>query len=100
MDVINARPDLVGVTVLFERVEELHVALGSFDGDDVGIEALDGREDVVEIRVAKVRVGLEGIGDTCSRQLEGVNRPLEVSVPVSTTKRQLWRHTSISLTDT
>jgi hypothetical protein len=50
---------------------------------------LDGGEDVVEVRVAEVGVCLELIGDTSSGELEGVNGPLEVSIPVSTTEREL-----------
>jgi hypothetical protein len=34
---------------MFEGVEELHVGLGSLDGDDISIKALDGGEDIVEV---------------------------------------------------
>lgn len=70
MDVINTRADLVRVAVLLESVKQLHVGLGRLDGDDVGIETLDGGEDVVEIGVAEVRVGLQLVGHTSSGELE------------------------------
>jgi len=74
---------------MFEGVEELHVGLGGFDRDDISIKTLDGRENVVEVRVAKVRVGLELVSNTGGGELEGVNSPLEVGVPVRAAERQL-----------
>ena len=58
VDVVNTRADLVGVAVLLEGLEQLEVALGRLDGDDVGVKTLDGGEDVIEVGVAEVRVGL------------------------------------------
>jgi hypothetical protein len=87
MDVINTRADLVGVSVMPEGVEEFHVALGGLNRDDISIKALDGREDVVEIRVAEVRVGLKSIGDACGRKLKRINGPLKISIPVRAAKR-------------
>jgi hypothetical protein len=49
VDVINTRANLVGVPVMLEGGEELHVGLGSFDGDDVSIQTLDRGEDVIEV---------------------------------------------------
>ena len=91
MDVIHTRPDLVGVAVLFEGVQELHVALGGLDGDDIGVKALDGREDVVKVGVAEVRVSLQSIRDASSAELERINSPFKVAVPINTTKRELKR---------
>ena len=48
MDVVDSGSDSVGVGVGLEDVEELHVGLRSLDGDGVGIEPLDGGEDVCE----------------------------------------------------
>ncbi len=89
VDVVDTRADLVGVAVLLEGGEQLHVTLGGLNGDDISIETLDGWEDVVEVGVAEVGVGLELIGDTSGRQLEGVHSPLEVAVPISATERKL-----------
>jgi hypothetical protein len=89
MDIIDTRADLVGVAVLLEGVEELHVALRCLDGDYISIKTLDGGEDVVEVRVAEVRVGLELISDAGGGELEGVDSPFEVVIPICTTKRQL-----------
>lgn len=89
MNVVNTGTDLVGVSVLLEGVEQLHVTLGSLDGDDIGIETLDRREDIVKVRVTEVGVSLQSIGNTSSRELEGVNCPLEIAVPINATKRKL-----------
>lgn len=91
MDVINTRADLVGVSIMLEGIEEFHVTLGGLNRDDISIKTLDGGENVVEIRVAEVRVGLELVGDPSGGKFEGINGPLEVRVPVRTTKRQLGK---------
>jgi len=88
VDVVDTRADLVGVAVLLEGMQELHVTLRSFDRDDIGIETLDRGEDVIEVGVAEVRVGLKGVGNTSSRELERVNGPLEVTVPINASERQ------------
>jgi hypothetical protein len=49
VDIIDTRANLVGVSIMFEGIEELHVSLGSLDGDDISIKTLDGGEDVVEV---------------------------------------------------
>ena len=49
VDIIDTRANLVGVSIMFEGVEKLHVSLGSLDGDNVSIKTLDGGEDVVEV---------------------------------------------------
>ena len=89
MDIIDTGANLVRVTVLLEGSEKFHVALGGFNRDDISIEALNRGEDVVEVRVAEVRVGLQLVGDTGSGQLEGVDSPLEISIPVSAAERKL-----------
>lgn len=70
VDVVDTGADLVGVAVLLEGGEELHVTLGGLNGDDISIETLDGGEDVVKVGVAEVGVGLELIGDTGGGQFE------------------------------
>ena len=82
MDVVNTGTDLVRVAVRLEDVEELEVSLGGFDRDDVGIESLDGGEDVSKVGVTEVRVDLGLVSDTGGRQSERVDGPGEVVVPV------------------
>lgn len=89
VDIVHAGTDLVRVAKLVERLEQLHVALRRLDGDDVGVEALNGVEDVVEVGVAEVGVRLGLVANACGCELEGVDRPLEVGVPVDTTERKL-----------
>ncbi len=89
MDVVDTGTDLVGVAVLLEGVEELHVALRCLNRDNISIKTLDGGEDVIEVGVAEVGVGLELVGDTSSGKPEGVNSPLQVGVPVRAAERKL-----------
>jgi len=90
VDVVHTGANLVRVSELLERREELHVALGRLNGDDVCVEALNRREDVVEVGVAEVGVRLRGVGDSSRRQLEGVDSPFEVGVPVDAAERQTF----------
>ena len=89
VDIVNTRTDLVRISVVLEGLEQLHVALGRLDRDDIGIQALDRREDIIEIGVTEVRVGLGGIGNASSGETEGINGPGEIVIPISTTKRKL-----------
>jgi hypothetical protein len=89
VDIVDTRPDLVGVAELLEGREQLEVGLGRLDGDNVRIKTLDRGEDVVEVGVAEVRVGLGRVSDTGGGELEGVDSPGEVAVPVNATERKL-----------
>lgn len=70
MDVVDTGADGVGVAVVLEGVEQLQVSLGGLDGDDIGVETLDGGEDVVEVGVAEVRVGLGLVLEAGGGELE------------------------------
>ena len=89
VDVVNTRTNLVGISVVLEGLEQLHVALRCLDRDDIGIQTLDGWEDIVEVGVTEVRVGLGSIGDASGGETEGVNGPGEVVIPISTTEGKL-----------
>lgn len=89
MNVVNSRANLVGVTVLLECMQELHVALGRLDGDDISVKALNRGEDIVEVRVTEVGVSLESVGNACGGELERVDSPGEVGIPVNAAKRKL-----------
>lgn len=112
MDVVDARSDVVGVAKRLEDAQELEVGLGGFDRDDIGVESDDVVEDVVEVcvlrrverqgeecelalerlhnssgdvaltGVAEVRVDLSVILNTGGRELERVDSPGQVAVPV------------------
>ena len=90
VNVVDTGADLVRVAVVLEGVEELHVALRRLNGDDIGIERLNGGEDVVEVGVAEVRVGLESVRDTSGGKLERGEGPVEVRLPVSLAERKLY----------
>jgi len=89
VDIVNTRTDLVSISIVLEGLEQLHVALRRLDGDDIGIQTLDGWEDIIEVGVAEVRVGLGGIGDASGGETEGVDGPGEVVIPIRTTERKL-----------
>ena len=91
MNIIDTRTNFVRIAELLEGAKEFKITLGRFDRNDIGIEALDRGEDVVEIRVAEVGVSLQRVGDTSGRKLERVNSPGEVVVPIYATKRQLLK---------
>lgn len=82
MNVVDTGTDLVRVAVVLEDVQELEVGLGRFDGNDVGVEALDGGEDISKVGVAKVRVDLNVVLDARGREAERVDGPGQVVVPV------------------
>jgi hypothetical protein len=84
VDVVDTRPDLVRVAELLEGTKQLEITLGGLNGDNISIEALDRREDVVKVGVAEVRVSLGSIGNASSGKLEGVDSPGKVAIPVDT----------------
>lgn len=87
MDVVDTRTDLVGVTVLPESLQQLHIALRELDRNDIGVKTFNGQENIAEVGVAEVGMGLSVITDTRCSELESVNRPFQVLVPVRVTKR-------------
>lgn len=89
MDVVDTGTDLVGVTILLERMQQFHVTLGELDGNDISVKALDRWEDIIKVRVAEVRVSLSNIRNTSSGKFERVDSPLQVLIPIGTTQWQL-----------
>lgn len=82
VDVIDTGTDLVGVTVLLEGLQQLHIALGELDRNDIGIKTLNRREDIAEVRVAEVGVSLSFVTNACCGELKCVNGPFQVLLPV------------------
>ena len=89
MDVVDTRANVTGVLLVLEDLQELGVALGVLNRQNVSIERSDGVEEVLELRVAEVRVGLQGVGDTGSSELEGFDSPLEIGIPVRPSEGKL-----------
>ena len=75
VDVVDTGTNVAGVLLVLEDLEQLGVALGVLNGQDIGVESSDGVEEVLEFRVAEVRVDLGGVLDTSSGKLEGINGP-------------------------
>lgn len=86
VNIVDTRANFVGIAILLERAQKFEVTLGCFNGDDVGIETLNRGEDVIEVRVAKVGVSLQGVGNTSSSKLERIHSPGEVVIPIDTTE--------------
>ena len=62
--------DVVSVSILLEDLEELEIGLGSLDRDNIGVHLLEDVPDIVEVRVAEVRVDLGVVLYTGSGELE------------------------------
>jgi hypothetical protein len=86
MDIVQSRPDAVGVSVLVERMQQFQVALGVLDSDTVCIETLDSSENVVKVGVAHVGVDLALVGDIGGSEQERVDGPLEVLLVIHRTE--------------
>jgi len=54
----------------------------------IGIQSLDGREDVTKVGVTEVGVDLDVVLDTRGGQSERVNSPFEVVIPVGLSERE------------
>ena len=96
MDIVDTRADLVSISVVLEGLEQFHVALRRLNRNDIGVQTLDGWEDIIEVGVAEVGVSLGGIGNTSSGETEGVDGPGEVVIPISTTKGKLKKQMIVS----
>ena len=88
MDVVDARPDLIGIIEVLEGVQQLHVGTRGLDGDDIGIHGGDSADDVVELRIAHMGVDLRLVGHHGSAQLEALHRPVEICLPLGLAQRQ------------
>src|SRR6266480_1415335 len=90
VDVVHARPDLVGILVLAERLQQLGPRARALDRDHVGVHLLDHPDDVVELAVAHVRVDLGRVRHAARGETERVHRPLEVRRPFRPLERQAF----------
>ncbi len=88
MNVVHAGADIVRVGEGAEAVEQFHIRARGFDGDDVGVHGRDGRQNVVELRVAHMGVNLRVIARHASRHAERSHRPAQVLRPVVALERQ------------
>lgn len=80
VDVVDTRSDVTGVGRVNEDSQQLGIGLAVLDGQNIGIEGSNGVEEVLELRVAEVRVDLSGVLDTSGGQAESLDSPLEVGV--------------------
>ncbi len=64
MDIVDTRADFVRDTGISEGLEKLHLRPRRLDRDHVGIHSRDRLDDLVELRVAHVRVDLRLVADT------------------------------------
>lgn len=101
MDVIDTRTDVAGVSLLDEDLEQLGVRLAVLNAQNIGIQSGNGVEEVLELRVAEVRVDLSTIGDTTGRQAECTHSPGEVVLTLltSTQRETLTKSRLVDLDD-
>mmetsp|Transcript_39616 Transcript_39616/g.69194 ORF Transcript_39616/g.69194 Transcript_39616/m.69194 type:complete len:462 (-) Transcript_39616:376-1761(-) len=88
VDVIDAWTDLVGVLEAVESIQQLHVRARGLNRDDVGVHVGDGRDDVVELRVAHVGVDLGLVTHAVGSDAEGFDGPVQVLLPLRLAQRQ------------
>ena len=98
MDVPHAGADAVVEAGLGELGDDLHLGAGRLDGRHVGIQALDGVDDLAELGVAQVRVDL-GVGThRGGGQAEGSHGPVQVvGVAVDVQGQQLTQGRLVDL---
>ena len=70
------------VAVGGKGVEDSHVTLGVLNGQDIGIHADNGLENILEVTVAHMGVNDGGVLHASGREQEGIDGPLEVVVKV------------------
>ena len=78
MDVPHARADTQVVARVVQCGEHLHAVAGCFDGGDVRVEVANSADELIELRVAHVRVDLRLRFNARGRQAEGADSPLQV----------------------
>ena len=82
VDVVDTWTDVTWVSLVDEDLEELGVGLGVLDGEDISVKSGDGVEEVLELGVAEVRVDLSRVLDTGGGELEAVDGPRKVVLPL------------------
>ena len=90
MDVVDAGPDLAGILVVAEDVEQLHPRTRSLDRDHVRVQARDVLDHLAELRVTHVRVDLRFRRGPCDGETEAVDRPAHIVVLVRLAQRQAF----------
>jgi hypothetical protein len=75
VDVVHTRANVARVRLVLKDLEELGVALAVLNRQNVGVERSNGVEEVLELRVAEVRVDLSRVLHASTRKLERVDGP-------------------------
>lgn len=78
VDVVDTGSNVTGVGLVNEDLEQLGIGLAVLNAQNIGIQSGNSVEEVLELRVAEVRVNLSAIGNTGGGQAEGADSPLEV----------------------
>ncbi len=81
MNVVDSRPYLAPVSRLREFPHRLVAAARVLQGDDVGIQMLDGLQNIAKLSVAHVSVNLRLGPGAPRRQAEGRHGPGEIVLP-------------------
>src|SRR5258708_10938084 len=82
VDIIDAKADVVWVTIGGGGLQQLELRTRGFDQSHVGIHAGNLLYDIVKLRVAQVRVNLCGVLHEARGETETEHGPVEVVLPV------------------
>ncbi|CAH0014573.1 unnamed protein product [Clonostachys rhizophaga] len=78
VDVVDTRANVARVSLVDEDLEELGVRLAVLDRENISVKSSNSMEEVLELRVAEVRVDLSVVLDTSSAESESLDGPVEV----------------------
>ncbi|CAI6097068.1 unnamed protein product [Clonostachys chloroleuca] len=78
VDVVDTRANVARVSLVDEDLEELGIRLAVLDRENISVKSSNSMEEVLELRVAEVRVDLSVVLDTSSAESESLDGPVEV----------------------
>ncbi|CAH0041445.1 unnamed protein product [Clonostachys solani] len=78
VDVVDTRANVARVSLVDEDLEELGIRLAVLDRENISVKSSNSMEEVLELRVAEVRVNLSVVLDTSSAESESLDGPVEV----------------------
>ena len=88
MNVVNARPNLIGILKGLKGIKQIHIGARGFDGDHIRIHGGNILDDVVKLAVAHMGVNLGFVLNPTGGDAKAFHRPLQVGWPVRLTQRQ------------
>ncbi len=90
MDIIDARPDLVGVIEFLEDFQQFHIRARCFYGNHIRVQRRDGIHDVIELAIAHMGMDLGIVPRHRGIELKRLHRPIEIFPPFGLAQRQTF----------